>query len=73
LNFQLPSVLRVDRPVLVMSPLIALMRDQVAQALERGIPALAITSQYTPAQIAVAMREMPNASIIYAAPERFDN
>jgi ATP-dependent DNA helicase RecQ len=56
-----------------MSPLIALMRDQVAQALERGIPALAITSQYTPAQIAVAMREMPNASIIYAAPERFDN
>lgn len=71
--FQLPAVLRVDRPVLVISPLIALMRDQVQRALSLGIPALAITSQYSPAELAGAISQIPNASLIYAAPERFDD
>ena len=71
--FQVPSVMRVDRPVLVMSPLISLMRDQVTQALDRGIPALAITSQYTPGELTAAIAAMPGASLIYAAPERFDD
>ena len=71
--FQLPAVMRQDAPVLVMSPLIALMRDQVARALSVGIPAVAVTSQYTPAQLAEVIRQIPRCSLIYAAPERFDD
>lgn len=73
ITFQLPSVMRQDRPVLVLSPLIALMRDQVQRALSLGIPAVAVTSQHSPSELAKVMAAMPRASLIYAAPERFDN
>lgn len=71
--FQLPALLRQDRPVLVISPLIALMRDQVQQALGRGIPAVAVTSQNTPAENRRILANLHRTSLIYAAPERLDN
>lgn len=71
--FQVPSLVRRDRPVLVLSPLIALMRDQVQRALSLGIPAVAVTSQHSPSELARVMAAMPRACLIYAAPERFDN
>lgn len=73
LLFQLPALIRQDRPVMVLSPLIALMRDQVQRALSLGIPAVAVTSQHSPAELSRVMAAMPRSSLIYAAPERFDS
>src|SRR6202035_1287057 len=39
LCYQLPAVLDAQRTVVVVSPLIALMQDQVAQLEQMGIPA----------------------------------
>src|SRR6266699_453584 len=39
LCYQLPAVLEAQRTVVVVSPLIALMQDQVAQLEQMGIPA----------------------------------
>src|SRR5439155_23382995 len=39
LCYQLPAVLDAQRAVVVVSPLIALMQDQVAQLEQMGIPA----------------------------------
>lgn len=71
--FQLPAVMRQDRPVLVVSPLIALMADQVQQARGRGIHALSLTSHLTRAAMSEALAALPYARVIYAAPERLDN
>lgn len=71
--FQLPAVMRRDRPVLVISPLIALMRSQVQRALKEGIPAAALTSQYTPRQQREVIDQIPNLSLLYVAPERFED
>jgi ATP-dependent DNA helicase RecQ len=49
------------------------MRDQVQRALSLGIPAVAVTSQHSPSELAKVMAAMPRACLIYAAPERFDN
>jgi ATP-dependent DNA helicase RecQ len=38
-----------------------------------GIPAVAVTSQHSPSELAKVMAAMPRACLIYAAPERFDN
>ena len=71
--FQVPSLLRRDRPVLVVSPLIALMRDQVQQARARGIPAIAVTSQQGAAEQRQAISDIGRACLVYAAPERLDD
>ena len=71
--FQVPAVLRRDAPVVVISPLIALMRDQVGQALQRGIPAVAISSQYSPTELRQVYAEAHRAQLVYAAPERLDD
>src|ERR1700729_1565678 len=44
LCYQLPAALRVDRTVVVISPLIALMQDQVAQLSQMGISAALLNS-----------------------------
>src|SRR5687767_8497920 len=49
LCFQLPAVC-AGGTSLVVSPLIALMKDQVDALTERGIPACAITSALSPAE-----------------------
>lgn len=71
LCYQLPSQLQRG-PVLVISPLIALMRDQVERLTTLGIPAGALTSQIS----LDAQRDMMEAwsqgllSLLYVSPER---
>jgi ATP-dependent DNA helicase RecQ len=71
LCFQLPALLR-EGITLVISPLIALMRDQVRALREAGVAACAITSQTTGDETA-ALREEIGAGrlkLLYLAPER---
>jgi ATP-dependent DNA helicase RecQ len=69
--YQVPAVLS-SRPTLVVSPLIALMEDQVAALAARGIPAAAFTSATAPAERRRAEKRLtePGAFLLYAAPER---
>src|SRR2546423_1706934 len=44
LCYQLPAALSVGKTVIVVSPLIALMQDQMAQLKQMGIPAAVLNS-----------------------------
>ncbi len=72
LGFQLPAVL-LPGTTLVVSPLIALMKDQVDELNRRGIRAAAVHSLISPE----ARREATGAArdgqlrLLYVAPERF--
>jgi ATP-dependent DNA helicase RecQ len=71
LCYQLPALMR-DGLTLVVSPLIALMRDQVA-ALERvGAPAASLSSAQSPEENAAALTAAREGRVklLYAAPER---
>jgi ATP-dependent DNA helicase RecQ len=71
LCFQLPALAR-EGLALVVSPLIALMRDQVAQLRELGIAAAALNSASDVGErqrIAQALRER-SLRLLYVAPER---
>jgi ATP-dependent DNA helicase RecQ len=71
LCFQLPALAR-DGLALVVSPLIALMRDQVAQLRELGIAAAALNSASDAGErqrVAQALRER-SLRLLYVAPER---
>ena len=54
LCFQLPALVR-DGLTVVISPLIALMQDQVEQLINRGIQAIAINSSMSKKQIDIAL------------------
>ncbi len=72
IGYQLPAVLLAG-PTLVVSPLIALMKDQVDELSRKGIPAAALHSLATPAKrraAEAAMRE-GKLRLLYVAPERF--
>lgn len=74
LCYQLPAVLS-DKISVVISPLIALMKDQVDALNARGIPAAFINSSLTPDEIGNRTRDIKNKriKILYAAPERFSS
>ena len=69
--YQLPALL-LPGITLVISPLISLMKDQVAALSQAGIPSAYINSSLTAAQCREAFRraKMGAYKIIYVAPER---
>ena len=71
LCFQL-TALALDGITVVVSPLIALMKDQVENLLDNGIWAVGINSTLTGAKQVAAERDISlgRASIVYATPER---
>lgn len=74
LCYQLPALCRAGL-ALVVSPLIALMKDQVDALVARGIPATMINSSLSLAEQRARMAGMRAGEwkIIYVAPERFGN
>ena len=60
LCYQLPAVM-LGRTVIVVSPLIALMQDQVAQLAQMGIPAAVLNSSLTNEKQAEVVRKPPKA------------
>jgi ATP-dependent DNA helicase RecQ len=71
LCYQLPALL-LPGVTLVVSPLIALMKDQVEQLSARGIPATFINSSLTELERAERMRRLRarEYKLVYVAPER---
>jgi ATP-dependent DNA helicase RecQ len=74
LCFQLPAILHKNISI-VISPLIALMQDQVDALNARGIAATYINSSLQSFEIAERFSEIKkgNIKIVYIAPERFGN
>src|SRR6202041_3240131 len=72
LCYQLPAALLADRTVIVVSPLIALMQDQVAQLTQMGISAALLNSTIPAGE----QREIQRNAIagmyrlLYLSPER---
>jgi ATP-dependent DNA helicase RecQ len=69
--YQLPTLVR-EGLCIVVTPLIALMKDQVDALRRRGIPAVAIHSGYTHHQIDIALDNclFGDIKFLYIAPER---
>jgi ATP-dependent DNA helicase RecQ len=72
LCYQLPAALLSEQTVIVVSPLIALMQDQVAQLTQMGIAAALLNSSATGAQQSEVMREAKHGRyrLLYLSPER---
>ncbi|HKO03870.1 MAG TPA: RecQ family ATP-dependent DNA helicase [Candidatus Acidoferrales bacterium] len=72
LCYQLPAALQSDKTAVVVSPLIALMQDQVAQLEQIGIPAGLLNSSLPqPAQTEVMRRAREGRyRLLYLSPER---
>lgn len=74
LCYQLPALCR-DGLTLVVSPLIALMKDQVDALNQKGIPATMINSALTAEEYRERMFGLKRGDyrLVYVAPERFGN
>lgn len=72
--FILPSLCH-EWPTIIMSPLVALMRDQVKGLWAKGIAAGAVSGIQTPAENASTLRAWMDGEIqfLYVAPERLEN
>ncbi len=72
LCYQLPAVLDAQRTVVVVSPLIALMQDQVAQLEQMGIPAGFLNSSLSSDERSLILRRASQGHyrLLYLSPER---
>ena len=72
--YQLPTLV-CDGLCIVVTPLIALMKDQVDSLRRRGISAAAVHSGMTPRQIDIALDNCiyGDVKFLYVAPERLSN
>ena len=72
--FQLPALL-MPGITLVISPLISLMKDQVANLIQAGVPAAYLNSSLTERQYALALERawQGRYKLIYVAPERLES
>src|SRR2546421_7594931 len=72
LCFQLPAAIQRGLTIVV-SPLIALMEDQVQQLRDEGIPALLLNSSLTASMQRETMQKIGDGfeGLLYVAPERF--
>ena len=71
LCYQLPALV-LGKTVVVISPLIALMQDQVAQLADMGIPAAVLNSTQAPEEQRAIMRAAVQGAfrLLYLSPER---
>jgi ATP-dependent DNA helicase RecQ len=72
LCYQLPAMM-LDGITVVVSPLIALMKDQVDGLIEKGIPATFINSSLSQSEMdnRIAAMKRGDYRLLYIAPERF--
>ncbi len=72
LCYQLPAAMLAGKTAVVISPLIALMQDQVAQLTQMGIPSAVLNSSLSAAQQAQVMRAATEGRfrLLYLSPER---
>ena len=72
LCYQLPAVLDAARTAVVVSPLIALMQDQVAQLEQMGVPAGFLNSSLSSDQRSIVLRRASEGHyrLLYLSPER---
>ncbi|MGN0761863.1 MAG: DEAD/DEAH box helicase, partial [Aristaeellaceae bacterium] len=73
LCYQIPALM-MPGVALVISPLISLMKDQVAALKSAGVPAAYLNSSLTPRQMDLATERarLGMYRVIYVAPERLD-
>ena len=73
ITFQVPALAK-DGLCIVITPLIALMKDQVQNLRQRGIKAVAIYSGMTRQEILIALENciFGNYKFLYISPERLD-
>lgn len=71
LCYQLPGIL-LENLTFVISPLVALMKDQVDSLNEKGVPTISLNSHLTPKQMREAIEGIKENryKIIYLAPEK---
>lgn len=71
--YQIPALVR-EGVAIVISPLISLMKDQVAALKSAGVPAAYLNSSLTPRQLELATERACQGmyKIIYVAPERLE-
>src|SRR4051812_21374020 len=72
LCYQLPAAISADGTVIVVSPLIALMQDQVAQLKAIGIPAAMVNSSIDRAAQSRVIEQARHGAyrLLYLSPER---
>jgi ATP-dependent DNA helicase RecQ len=72
LCYQLPAAMLSNETVVVVSPLIALMQDQVAQLTQMGIPSALLNSSLTRPRQAQVISEATEGKyrLLYLSPER---
>ena len=72
LCYQLPAAMTPGRTAIVVSPLIALMQDQVAQLEQMGIPAAVLNSSQNAGEQSAILRNAKTGKyrLLYLSPER---